>query len=106
MYKIRFLDGSEKPFTTLVGADLTHANLTHADLTHANLTGADLRYSEWPLWCGSLGVKVDVKIARQLVYHALMVDCADPEFQAIKAVAKEFANGFQKVKTGESKKVE
>ena len=58
----------------LRGADLHRANLCEADLCGANLRGADLRganidYACWPLWCGSLGVKVDVRIARQLAYH-------------------------------------
>ena len=42
------------------------ADLSGADLSGANLCGADLDYSCWPLWCGSLDVKVDARIARQL----------------------------------------
>ena len=78
-------------------ADLGGANLCGADLRGANLHGADLDYSCWPLWCGSLDVKVDARIARQLAYHFCRLDCDDPEYlEARKAIA-EFANGFHRV---------
>ena len=54
-------------------ADLSYADLWGADLSDANLRNADLDFSCWPLWCGSIGVKVDEKIARQLMYHTLIV---------------------------------
>jgi hypothetical protein len=40
--KVKFLDGTEKEFDTLAGANLTRANLYDADLTRANLYGANL----------------------------------------------------------------
>lgn len=81
----------------LSGADLRGADLCRAVLREANLRGADLDYSCWPLWCGSLDVKVDAKIARQLAYHFCRLDCDDPEYlEARKAIAK-FANGFHRV---------
>lgn len=81
----------------LSGANLNEANLSGADLCGANLRGADLDYSCWPLWCGSLDVKVDARIARQLAYHFCRLDCDDPEYlEARKAIAK-FANGFHRV---------
>lgn len=73
-------------------ADLRGANLRGADLDEANLD-----YSCWPLWCGSLDVKVDARIARQLAYHFCRLDCDDPEYlKARKAIAK-FASGFHRV---------
>ncbi len=42
---IKFLDGSEKEFATLSGADLRNANLRGADLGNANLGYANLRYA-------------------------------------------------------------
>ena len=54
-------------------ADLREADLSKADLSGANLRGVDLDFGQWPLWCGSLGVKIDERLARQLVYHALAV---------------------------------
>jgi hypothetical protein len=86
----------------LTGADLTGANLRHADLTganlrHADLTCADLDFSSWPLWCGSLNVKVDAKIARQLAYHFCRLECDDPDFIAARNAIIGFANGFHRV---------
>ena len=93
----------------LSGADLRDANLRGADLRDANLRGADLTganidFSCWPLWCGSIGVNVDVKIARQLMYHACAVICDDEEFLAVRSTALEFANKFHRV--GEIAKLE
>ena len=75
----------------LTGADLTGANLMGADLTRADLTGADLDYSCWPLWCGSVGAKVDARIAAQLAAHFCAVVCDDPAYQAARAAVLEFA---------------
>ena len=57
----------------LRGANLRGANLTGANLTGANLREADIDYSAWPLWCGSVGVIVDVRIAEQLAGHGTVV---------------------------------
>ena len=57
----------------LVDAKLDDADLRGADLRGASLEGADLDFSCWPLWCGSLKVKVDKRIAVQLLYHAISV---------------------------------
>ena len=81
----------------LTYADLTGANLTGADLTGADLTGADLDFSSWPLWCGSLDVKVDAKIARQLAYHFCRLECDDPDFIAARNAIIGFANGVHRV---------
>ncbi len=52
-------------------------------------------FSAWPLWCGSLNVRIDVRIAAQLVYHAVracqsvtdddgvMAFCRSPEVVAL-----------------------
>ena len=96
------LRGSTLSGAHLIGADLRGATLIGADLSEATLIGAtligaDLDYSCWPLWCGSLDVKVDARIARQLAYHFCRLDCDDPEYlEARKAIA-EFANGFHRV---------
>ena len=58
-------------------ADLRRAVLSGADLSGADLSGADLDFGVWPLWCGSVGVKVDNRIALQLMYHACAVDYED-----------------------------
>lgn len=63
----------------------------------ANLSGANLDYSCWTLWCGSLDVKVDARIARQLAYHFCRLDCDDPEYLEARESIAEFANGFHRV---------
>lgn len=55
----------------LRGADLQGADLRGADLRDANLRYADLDYSCCPLWCGSLDVHIDDRLAKQLLYHLL-----------------------------------
>ena len=88
-------EGGER--ANLREADLRGADLGGAHLGEADLYGANLDYSCWPLWCGSLDVKVDARIARQLAYHFCRLDCDDPEYlEARKAIAK-FANGFHRV---------
>jgi len=91
------LTGADLTRANLTGANLTGADLTGADLTGANLTGANLDFSSWPLWCGSLDVKVDAKIARQLAYHFCRLECDDPDFIAARNAIIGFANGFHRV---------
>jgi len=67
------LEGADLRGADLEGADLEGANLRGANLRGANLEGADLDFSCWPLWCGSINVKIDEKIARQLLVHAFVV---------------------------------
>ena len=63
----------------LYGADLYGANLRGADLYDADLRGANLDFSCWPLWCGSLHVKIDDRIAHQLIYHVCSAIISSPE---------------------------
>ena len=88
MIKIEFLDENQpvevdaetvaeavqisvKNGANLRGADLSGADLRWADLSGADLRGAELDFSCWPLWCGSINVKIDKRIFCQLLYHAL-----------------------------------
>jgi hypothetical protein len=80
----------------LSGADLRGANLRGANLSVADLSGADLDFSVWPLWCGSLDVKVDAQIARQLAYHFCRLDCDDTDFIAARNAVVDFANRFHR----------
>ena len=62
--------------TDLQGADLRYADLRGVDLQDVDLRGANLRYADLdysccPLWCGSLGVHIDDRLAKQLLYHLL-----------------------------------
>ena len=88
----------------LSDADLRGAYLSDADLSDADLRGADLDFSCWPLWCGSLAVKVCKRIAVQLAYHFCRLDCDDPEYIAARNAILDFANQFHRV--GECGKLE
>nr|DAL33441.1 MAG TPA_asm: pentapeptide repeat protein [Caudoviricetes sp.] len=81
----------------LSGADLRRADLSGANLRGADLRGADLDFSCWPLWCGSLAVKVCKRIAVQLAYHFCKLDCDDPEYIAARNAILDFANQFHRV---------
>ena len=78
-------------------ADLSRANLRGADLRGADLRGANLDYSCWPLWCGSLDVRVDAKITAQLAYHFCRLDCDDPAYISARNAILNFANRFHRV---------
>lgn len=76
------LSGADLSHADLSDANLRRANLSGANLSGADLRGADIDFSCWPLWCGSKGIKIDGKIARQLAAHFCAVDCDDLEYQA------------------------
>ena len=92
-----YLRGANLYGANLREADLCGANLCGADLRKADLRGANIDYACWPLWCGSLGVKVDVRIARQLAYHLCALDCDDPEYIKARNALLPFANQFHRV---------
>ena len=88
-------------YANLRGADLRYANLRGADLNGANLKGADLRganidFSCYPLWCGSLGLKADKRLACQLAYHLCSMQCDDTEFVKMRNSVLSFANQFHR----------
>ncbi len=91
------LSGADLYGADLCGADLREANLSGANLRGANLSGADLYganldFSVWPLWCGSLTIKLDVRQKRQLLYHLLAVA---PEYRTKSLLAE--ANKFHRI---------
>ena len=86
----------------LRGADLGGANLRGADLGGANLRGANLRgadldYSCYPLWCGSLHLKADKRLACQLAYHLCSMQCDDADYIKMRNSILGFANQFHRV---------
>ena len=96
--RVANLYGADLRGADLQGADLRKADLRKANLRKADLRGAELDYSAWPLWCGSLDVKVDVRIARQIAYHFCRLDCSDPEYLRARNLLIDFANGFHRAK--------
>ena len=92
-------------------ADLRRSDLCGADLRFADLRGADLDYGSWPLWCGSLSVKIDKKIFCQLLYHVVRAgqSVEDEEVRKFLDLPEviALANQFHRVKEcGEIKKME
>ena len=83
--------------TDLRGADLRGADLRGANLRGANLKGADLDYSCYPLWCGSLNLKADKRLACQLAYHLCSLQCDDADYIKMRNSILDFANQFHRV---------
>ena len=81
----------------LMGANLTDADLRGADLRGANLRGANIDFSCYPLWCGSLGLKADKRLACQLAYHLCSMQCDDAEYIKMRNSILGFANKFHRV---------
>jgi hypothetical protein len=67
---------------------------------------ANIDFSVWPLRCGGLSVKIDRRIAAQLLYHALGQECGDPEYLKVRnnPDVLAFANTFHRA--GECGKLE
>ena len=83
----------------LRGANLRDATLRNVTLLGANLRGADMDYSSGiPLWCGSLGVKADKRLAAQMAYHFCRLECGSPEVKAAQAALERLANKSHVIK--------
>ena len=91
------LRGANFSDANLRGADLRGADLIGANLRGANLRGADLDYSCYPLWCGSLHLKVDKRLACQLAYHLCSMQCDDADYIKMRNSILGFANQFHRV---------
>ena len=95
------LRGANLRGANLRGANLRYADLREADLLGANLSGADVDFSCWPLWCGSLNVKIDKRIFCQLLYHTLRAgeSVNDPEVKRLFEIPEivNLANQFHRV---------
>ena len=87
----------EEHGANLRGADLWGADLWGANLWGADLRGADLDYACWPLWCGSIGAKIDKHIWCQLAYHLCAVEIDDPDCMHYRNMLLPIANQFHRV---------
>jgi len=56
----------------------------------ADLSKADLDYSCWPLWCGTLDVKLCDKLQAQLLFHAFKVSKIKPTEEQKEFIKKNF----------------
>ena len=77
--------------------DGKRADLTGANLTDANPTCANLDFASLPLWCGSLNVKVDIRIGAQIAYHFCRLKSEDPDIKTAQQAIKDVANKFHRV---------
>ena len=91
------LNGANLIYADLSGADLSGADLSGANLNGANLNGANLDYSCYPLWCGSLYLKADKRLACQLAYHLCSIQCDDADYIKMRNSILDFANQFHRV---------
>ena len=96
------LRGADLSNANLSDANLSNANLSDADLRGADLRGADLRgadldYSCYPLWCGSLHLKANKRLACQLAYHLCSMQCDDADYVKMRNSILGFANQFHRV---------
>ena len=92
--------GGEKAdlsYADLSYADLSYADLRSADLNYADLRSADLDMSAFPLWCGSLGIKVDIRLSAQIAYHFCRFETDDEEVKAAQQAIKTLANKFHRI---------
>ena len=102
------LKGANLQDANLHGANLRDADLQGVNLRGANLQGANLDYSCWPLWCGSLDVKIDKAIFCQLVYHLCRVKVVGEgaaDMEAVQGALGYIANQFKRVENGSLPKV-
>ena len=93
--------GADLRYANLYGAnlwnaDLRYANLYGANLWNADFRGADIDYSCWPLWCGSLDVKIDRRIFCQLAYHLCRVIVDDDDCKEAQLMLGRLANEFHR----------
>ncbi len=91
------LQGANLQGADLQGADLQGADLQGADLRHANLRHANLDFSCLPLWCGSLDVEVDKRLAAQIIYHFCRLECDDTDIKEAQNSLLRLANQFHRV---------
>ena len=108
---ICWLNGEGGLRANFIGANLREADLCGANLRWANLRGANLDFSVLPLWCGSLNVKVDDRIVRQLLYHVIRIAQVSSLSQELKdtLLSKELikqANLFHWATDGDVEKIE
>jgi hypothetical protein len=103
-YDLRGADlrGANLSNANLSNANLSDANLSDANLKGANLNDADLRganldYSCYPLWCGSLHLKANKRLACQLAYHLCSMQCDDADYVKMRNSILGFANQFHRV---------
>ena len=81
----------------------TERQISNADLRNADLRNANLDFSAFPLWCGSLNMKVDMRLVHQLCYHICRLKIINKNGtesktgKLIQSLLKPYANKFHRV---------
>ncbi|MFA5378081.1 MAG: pentapeptide repeat-containing protein [Dehalococcoidia bacterium] len=91
------LRSADLSYANLRSADLRSADLSYANLRSADLRSADLDFSCFSLWCGSIGIKVDIRLSAQLAYHFCRLETDDEDVKAAQQAIKNLANKFHRV---------
>jgi hypothetical protein len=79
------LQGIELRCADLREANLREANLQEVDLQGADLRGANLDVTGYELSCRTMGIKVDMRLVSQLLYHLCCMDVQDcPEWDKLR----------------------
>ena len=83
------------------GADFSEADFLGANCEGTDFSGANFDFSCWPLWCGSLGVRIGKRLFCQLLYHTIQAGQSvnDPEIKKICEMESvlNIANQFHRV---------
>ena len=67
-------------------------------MSGADMSGANIDYASFTLSCKFLNIKIDKRIAAQLMYHVCSMQCDDPDFIKVRNSVLDFANTFHRVK--------
>ncbi len=91
------LSGADLRSANLSGVDLSGVDLSGVDLSGANLSGVDLDYATLPLSCGGLNFKIDERLAKQFLFHALnLIQYSDIEIPKDRESLINYANEFHR----------
>lgn len=91
------LRGVDMRCTDIRCTDMRWSDTRWADIRGSDIRGVNLDFACWPLWCGSLDVIVDKRIAAQLAYHFCRIICDDDEVKAAQKALAPLANQFHRV---------
>ena len=92
------LRGSNLRGSNLSESDLSRSNLSESDLSGSNLSGSNLDFISIPMCCKSFGVKIDTRIAYQMILHVFGAEIIGEGSEEIKKALEPFAKKSDKWK--------
>lgn len=92
--------------TLFIKTNLRNTNFRGTIITGSDFTGSIFEFTCWPLWRGSVGAKIDKKIACQLLFYAMDAMQSiqnDPDIDAVLDAdcIKKLTNQYNVPKKGE-----